>query len=205
LLAAVLFVSAGRLDLPFFWAYLGVNFALMAGLMAGVDPELMEERWHPAGERAQLLPLVLVGFPLFLAYLAIAGLDAGRFHWSRVPPGVQIGALVFFAASWALVDWAMVANRFFSSVVRIQTERGHHVVMLGPYRYLRHPGYAGAIIGFLSGPVVLGSWWALAAILPIVALVLRRTAAEDRFLREKLPGYAAYAERVRYRLLPGIW
>ena len=205
LLAAVLFVSAGRLNLAFFWAYLGVNLALMAGLMAGVAPELLQERWRPAGERKQLLPLVLVGFPLFLAYLTIAGLDAGRFHWSWVPPGVQIAALVLFAASWALVDWAMVANRFFSSVVRIQSERGHHVVTAGPYRYVRHPGYAGAIVGFLSGPIVLGSWWALAAMVPIAAFVFWRTAAEDRFLRGKLPGYAAYAERVSYRLLPGIW
>src|SRR5207249_4357953 len=102
------------------------------------------------------------------------------------------------------VDWAMI-NRFFSSVVRIQTERGHHVVTVGPYRYVRHPGYAGAIAGFLAGPVVLGSWWAIAAVVPIVAFVLWRTAAEDRFLREKLPGYADYAERVRYRLLPGVW
>jgi Putative protein-S-isoprenylcysteine methyltransferase len=205
LLAAVLFVSAGRLNLPFFWAYLGINVALMAGLMAGVDPGLMEERWHPAGERKQLLPLVLVGFPLYLGHLAIAGLDAGRFHWSRVPPGVQIGTLVLFAASWALVDWAMVANRFFSSVVRIQTERGHHVVTAGPYRYVRHPGYAGAIVGLVAGPIVLGSWWALSPVAPMVLFVLWRTVAEDRFLRQKLPGYAAYAERVRYRLLPGIW
>jgi protein-S-isoprenylcysteine O-methyltransferase Ste14 len=177
LLAGVLFLSAGRLNLRFFWAYLGVNLALMLGLMGRVDPELMEERWRPAGERKQLLPLVLVGFPLYLAHLAIAGLDAGRFHWSRVPTGVKIAALVLFAASWALVDWAMVANRFFSSVVRIQSERGHHVVTVGPYRYVRHPGYAGAIVGFLSGAVVLGSWWALATVVPIVAFVLWRTGA----------------------------
>lgn len=205
LVAAVLFVSAGRWDLSSFWAYLAVNAALMAGLMVGVDPELMEERWNPAAERRQLLPLVLVGGPLFLAYLAVAGLDAGRFHWSRVPPGLQVAALVLFAASWALVDWAMVANRFFSSVVRIQTERGHHVVTAGPYRYVRHPGYVGAIVGLVAGPIVLGSWWALSPVAPMVLFVLWRTVAEDRFLRQELPGYAAYAERVHHRLLPGIW
>jgi protein-S-isoprenylcysteine O-methyltransferase Ste14 len=201
----VLFVSAGRWDLPFFWAYVGVNLALMAALAAGVDPELMEERWHPAAERRQLLPLVLIGMPLYVGHLVIAGLDVGRYHWSQTRPGVQIAALALFAASWALVDWAMVANRFFSSVVRIQTERGHQVVTAGPYRYVRHPGYVGGIVGFVAGPVVLGSWWALAPLAPIVLFVLWQTAAEDRFLRAELPGYASYAERVRYRLLRGIW
>jgi protein-S-isoprenylcysteine O-methyltransferase Ste14 len=205
LVAAVLFVSAGRWDLPFFWAYLVVNAALMAGLMAGVDPELMEERWRPAAERRQLLPLVLVGVPLYLGYLAVAGLDAGRFHWSKMPRGLQVAGLALFAASWALVDWAMVANRFFSSVVRIQTERGQHVVTAGPYRYVRHPGYASAIVGLVAGPIVLGSWWALSPVAPMVLFVLWRTVAEDRFLRQKLPGYTAYAERVHDRLLPGIW
>jgi len=78
-------------------------------------------------------------------------------------------------------------------------------VTTGPYRYVRHPGYAGAIVGFLSGPILLGSWWALAAVVPMAASELWRTAAEDRFLRRRLPGYAAYAGHVRYRLLPGIW
>ncbi len=177
----------------------------MAALAAGVDPELMEERWHPAAERRQLVPLVLIGVPLYIGHLVIAGLDAGRYHWSRTRPGVQIAALALSAASWALVDWAMVANRFFSSVVRIQAERGHHLVTTGPYRYVRHPGYVGGIVGFLAGPVVLGSWWALAPLAPIVLFVLWRTAAEDRFLCAWLPGYASYAGRVRYRLVPGIW
>ena len=205
LIAAVLFVSAGRWDLPFFWAYLGVNVALMAALAGQVDPELMEERWDPAGGRRQLLPLVFCGTPLYVGHLVIAGLDAGRFHWSKIPNDIQVAGLVLFTVSWALVGWAMVANRFFSSVVRIQAERGHHVVTSGPYRYLRHPGYAAGIVGFLTGPLALGSWWALLPIVPVVAFVLWRTAAEDRFLRRELPGYAAYAERVRYRLLPGVW
>lgn len=89
LVAAVLFVSTGQWDLPFFWAYLAVNAALMAGLMAGVDPQLMEERWRAAAERRQLLPLVLVGVPLYVGYLAVAGLDAGRFHWSKMSPGLR--------------------------------------------------------------------------------------------------------------------
>jgi protein-S-isoprenylcysteine O-methyltransferase Ste14 len=122
-----------------------------------------------------------------------------------VSPHVQTVALVLFAASWALVDWAMVANRFFSSVVRIQVERGHHVVTTGPYRYVRHPGYAGGMVGLVLGPVALGSWWALVPLVPILIYVFWRTAEEDRFLRRELSGYAAYMERVRYRLIPGVW
>jgi len=106
LLATVLFVSAGRWDLPFFWAYVGVDLALMAALAAGVDPELMEERWHPAAERRQLVSLVLIGIPLYIGHLVIAGLDVDRYHWSRSRPGVQISALALFAASWAPVDRA---------------------------------------------------------------------------------------------------
>jgi protein-S-isoprenylcysteine O-methyltransferase Ste14 len=204
-LVVVLFVSAGRPNLPFFWVYVGVNLALMVGLAVGVDPELMEERWHPAAERRQLAPLLVVRVPLYVGHLAIAGLDVGRFHWSRVSPLAQITALVLFAASWALVDWAMIANRFFSSVVRIQMERGHHVVTTGPYRYVRHPGYAGGVAGFALKPVVLGSWWALVPLVPILVYVFWRTAVEDRFLRKELSGYAVYAERVRYRLIPGMW
>jgi protein-S-isoprenylcysteine O-methyltransferase Ste14 len=99
----------------------------------------------------------------------------------------------------------MVVNRFLSPVLRIQTERRHHLITAGPYQYVRHPGYAGAIVAFLSSPLALGSWWAFAPILPLVLLIARRAAAEDRFLHTHLPGYSEYAAQVRYRLLPGIW
>jgi protein-S-isoprenylcysteine O-methyltransferase Ste14 len=124
--------------------------------------------------------------------------------WS-VPVIVQAGALLSYAAGMGLSIWAMVANRFFSPVVRIQSERGHHVVRSGPYHALRHPGYTGVIIAALCGGIALGSWRSLVPMVPLVAVFLHRSALEDRFLREGLVGYADYAQRVRYRLVPGLW
>ena len=206
LLIALLFGSAGRWDLPFFWAFVAVNLALGLVGFFMVDPALQQERWHPAVRNREFWLVVLVGLPLYLAHLIIAGLDAGRFHWSdHVGRSAQIAALAVLAVSWAFVAWAVVVNRFFSPVVRIQTERGHQLITAGPYQYVRHPGYAGAIVAFPSGAVVLGSWWALVPVVPLVLLILKRTIAEDHFLRAQLTGYAEYAKRVNYRLLPGVW
>jgi protein-S-isoprenylcysteine O-methyltransferase Ste14 len=101
--------------------------------------------------------------------------------------------------------WASTVNRFFSPVVRIQTERGHHVVTDGPYRYARHPGYAGAILGVPCTALALGSWWALVPAAAFVLAVLRRITIEDQYLKDNLPGYPEYAEKVRHRVVPGLW
>ena len=114
-------------------------------------------------------------------------------------------ALVIFAAGLSLVTWAMHVNRFFSSAVRIQRERGHHVVTAGPYRWVRHPGYAGAIPAVVASGIALCSWLATGVGALGVPLLLWRTTAEDRVLRAELPGYGDYARSVRWRLLPGVW
>ncbi len=143
---------------------------------------------------------------LFFLHLVVALLDVGRFHWSGTLPRVlQVAAVIVFAASIAWVIWATAVNRFFSPVVRIQTERGHHLITTGPYRYMRHPGYIGMILGLPASALALGSWWSLVPALAYSLVILRRTALEDRFLTEQLDGYKSYAENVRYRLLPGIW
>ena len=105
----------------------------------------------------------------------------------------------------AVIFWAMWTNRFFSSVVRIQTERGHHVVQEGPYRLIRHPGYVGAILFGLATAVVLGSLWALIPAGLMAMLVVVRTALEDATLKRELAEYAAYACQVKHRLVPGVW
>ena len=118
---------------------------------------------------------------------------------------MRILALVLLVAGYALGAYALIENRFFSGVVRIQTERGHKVISSGPYRWVRHPGYSSAFLSYLAAPVLLDSYWALLpAVLLLVGLVIR-TRLEDCYLQENLEGYREYARKVRFRLLPGIW
>ena len=195
---------AGRTDLVMLNAYL-VLFAVVAlAVTLLVDPELVRERMRPqkGEDEARLLVIRL----LSLATFTIALLDIGRFHASdSVPRPVQIAALAVVAVGFLWVVWALAVNRFFVPVIRIQSERGHHVVDRGPYGWVRHPGYAGIVLGIPASALALGSWWALAPALAVAALFVRRAAHEDRFLRGHLEGYEQYASRVRHRLVPGVW
>jgi protein-S-isoprenylcysteine O-methyltransferase Ste14 len=143
---------------------------------------------------------------LFPATFITAGLDAGRFHWSPFfPIWLQFLALLAFIIGSAISSWAMAVNKFFSTIVRIQKERGHYVVTGGPYKLVRHPGYTGAIIVSISLPLLLGSVWALIpAIIGDIILIIR-TVLEDNTLKKELQGYDEYAKRVPRRLIPGIW
>jgi protein-S-isoprenylcysteine O-methyltransferase Ste14 len=200
----VLFGSAGRFDIAPFWEYLfvcSVSFVVAAFV---IDPALFQERVRPGGQPlgwqyyALLLPL--------LVHWCIAGLDVGRFHWSdSIAPALQLGALAIFAFAMGLMIWAMRVNRFFSSVIRLQEDRGHKLITDGPYRWVRHPGYTAGILLCLSSGIALGSWLSALPAVACIPLLLRRTVAEDRFLKENLKGYSAYADAVRYRLVPGIW
>lgn len=203
-LAAFLFTSAGRLDLPWFWTVLGLHAFMMFAALGLLDPGLMEERMKPGpGGRDRRLRAWLA--LCFVTQFIVAGLDVGRFGWSGpMPPAVQWTGLIVYAGGMILCLWAMSVNRFFSPVVRLQQERGHSLVTAGPYRYIRHPGYAGILLSACVG-IALGSWWSLSPLVLALGLILRRTALEDRFLRGSLEGYASYAERVRYRLVPGLW
>jgi protein-S-isoprenylcysteine O-methyltransferase Ste14 len=205
LVGALLFGCAGRWDLPMFWAYLGVwTAACLAGVFAA-DPTLFKERLRPGPGGKDYLTLI-VFTPVWLGQHVVAGLDVGRFHWSDgVPLAVQVLGLAATAAALAMVMWAMAVNRFFSSVVRIQTDRGHHLITTGPYRFVRHPAYAAFPFLMVGGGLALGSWTAALLGLLMVLPVLRRAAMEDRTLLAQLNGYADYARRVRYRLFPGVW
>jgi protein-S-isoprenylcysteine O-methyltransferase Ste14 len=205
LAAVALFASAGAVAIVTYWLYLAILAAVFIVSFLWLDPDLARERMRPGGKRPpialQLISAVLV------CHWIIAGLDHGRFHWSdTVPPWLQWLSLIALAASYALCLWAMHVNVFFSSIIRIQNDRGQVVVTTGPYAYIRHPGYlAGTVIMLVSG-LALDSWLAT-AFLAICALpfLFNRVTAEDRLLLSELPGYDAYAIRVRWRLLPGIW
>jgi protein-S-isoprenylcysteine O-methyltransferase Ste14 len=204
-LGACLFVPAGRWDLPWFWAYVGVWAAAMVAGSFLIDPTLVQERLRP-GPGGKDYGTVIVLSALMLGQSVIAGLDVGRFHWSDgVPPAVQVAGLLAVAAALAVVVWSMAINRFFSPVIRIQTDRGHRLVTSGPYRYVRHPAYAAFPFLMVGSGLALGSWLAALVGLLLVLPVLRHAALEDRVLREQLEGYAAYARQVRYRMFPGVW
>ena len=203
--AGLLFGSAGRMDLPFFWAYLGVFAAGLATSSVLVDPTLTRERLRP-GPGAKFYATDALIPVAWLGQYVVAGLDVGRFHWSdTVPFAAQVAALAAVALGLAFGIWATVVNRFFSTAVRIQTDRGHTVITTGPYRFVRHPGYAAFSFIFIVGGLALGSWLAAAVGLLQLPPFLLRTADEDRTLLAQLDGYKDYASRVRYRLLPGVW
>lgn len=196
---------AGRWDLPFFWAILVLLGAWTVAASATLDPELVHSRTHPAAPGPDRMLRGLLAL-LLVAHLVVAALDAGRAHWSdTVPFALRLIGLGGYGACLALVYRAMRANRFFIPAVRIQEERGHRVVRSGPYRLVRHPGYLGSGAGAVFGALALGSWLAFVPLLGALAVLVARTAFEDRFLQERLPGYEAYVRDVPYRLVPGIW
>ncbi len=158
------------------------------------------------GGRPIPLGLRLLNVVLLIHWI-IAGLDRGRMHWSdTVSPWLQAAGFLSTAAGYALVFWAMLVNRFSSSIVRIQSERGQYVVTSGPYAFIRHPAYAAGFLIIVASGVALGSWLAAAFLVAIgLPFLLYRAITEDRILQKQLPGYADYAQRVRWRLIPGIW
>lgn len=202
---AVLLALAGRFDLPWLWAYWTVGAATALALIQVIDPGLAAERRRPGPggvDRARRFVLAVGA----CAHLAVGWLDAGQFHWSDTVPGpLRVAGLAGYAAGLAWLFWAVSVNRFFSPVVRIQEERGHHLITRGPYRFMRHPGYAALIVVFPCSALAIGSWWAFVPALAEVALLLQRVVIEDRFLLEHLTGYAPYVATVPYRLVPGVW
>jgi protein-S-isoprenylcysteine O-methyltransferase Ste14 len=177
-------------------------------LLLRVHPDLIDERASSLdAENAKpwdkLLAPAMGLTPLLV--LAVAGLDQ-RFGWSPpFGPGLELIGLLLVALGYAIATWAMLSNRFFSGVVRIQTERGHEVVDSGPYRFVRHPGYAGSLLAGIGFPLALSSMWAWLPLLLVLVVTVVRTRLEDETLRQELPGYDAFSARTRFRLLPGVW
>jgi protein-S-isoprenylcysteine O-methyltransferase Ste14 len=209
---AVLFVAGGDWKWWAAWAYfaLGLLGVIVSRLIAlKVSPAMLHERSHaleakdaPAWDRVLVYVVAMVG-PMVV--LLVAGLDH-RHHWPpQAAAWVQMAGFVLLILAYAFSTWAMVSNPFFSAVVRIQSERGHHVVSSGPYAIVRHPAYAGGLVAILAGPLLLDALWALLPAACVALAMVIRTALEDRTLQAALPGYKDYAASVKYRLIPGLW
>jgi protein-S-isoprenylcysteine O-methyltransferase Ste14 len=210
ILILCLFLPAGTWAWSRGWLFLVVVTAasLLSTLyLRRVNPDVIAGRVN-RHERPRLWDLLLglLGLlPTMLAIPIVAALDDGRYQWSHVPWwGCLVGYALMIAGFFGMT-WAMSVNKFFEPSVRIQTDRGHKVIDTGPYAVIRHPGYAFGFLLFLGMPLVLGSLWALIPAVMLSPLLVARTVLEDRTLQNELPGYKEYAQRVRYRLLPGVW
>ncbi len=200
-------ISSGGFDWFMMWIYLGIIFLntfIMALLPA---EELLAERsqFRQGAKRWDIPIVLLMAWICPVAILIVAGLDI-RYGWTpQIPFVIRIIALVIGVGGIIIADWAMMANRFFSSFVRVQEDRGHQVVSKGPYQFIRHPGYAGGLIFNFASPLIIDSLWVFipVGILAIVTIV--RTTLEENTLKNELAGYREYVSRVRFRLIPFLW
>lgn len=209
-LGALLFWPAGTLYWPAAWLYLATTavLGLGAGLwLARVDPTLLKERMRPIMQKGQpaadkwfMLAFGVVAFGWFM----VVGLDR-RWHGSDMPMALPALGYALLLGATALMLRVVRENSFAAPVVKVQSERGHHVIDTGPYAWVRHPMYSGIVLYFAAMALLLGSWWGLALSPIFFALFSVRAGIEERALVDGLPGYADYLARVRYRLVPGVW
>ncbi|MFA5901769.1 MAG: isoprenylcysteine carboxylmethyltransferase family protein [Hyphomicrobium sp.] len=211
ILGAILFLSAGTLDWPEAWVLLvgsGGLGLVSAVIIARHDPQLIRERMRGPIQSKQkpwdkaLLAVVMV---LCIAMFVVAGLDAVRYHSSNMPVWLEVLGALAIGVGIYIFHVVMRTNSYATAVVRIQDERGHQVISTGPYAFVRHPMYTGAAFYFVGIALLLGSWYAVAIAVALIALFGLRAVWEENTLIAELPGYAAYAERVHYRLIPGVW
>jgi protein-S-isoprenylcysteine O-methyltransferase Ste14 len=205
-----LLLAAGTLAWPAAWIFIIIFAAMMAAISLMLlrhDPALLKERMKGLNQEGQprwdklLLLAIRILWP---AWLVLMGLDK-RYHWSAVPIAVQVLGFSGVMAAWFGFYAVFRTNTFLVPVVRLQTERGQRVISTGPYGVVRHPMYAAALVLFSSTPLMLGSWWGLLGALALLAVLVLRTSLEDRTLQQGLPGYADYARRIKYRLVPLLW
>lgn len=207
--AVLLFLPAGSLVWEKGWLF--VTVILVSGTAAfvylwRVNPEIYvaRGRFHKGTKRWDAVLLCFL-FPAMIAILVVAALDDGRFHWLPVPWWVVGPGYLLWLVGFAVIIWAEAVNKFFEPTVRIQTDRGHKVIDTGPYAIVRHPGYVAAIPFVVGLALSLGSFWALIPAGISCALLILRTQWEDQTLQAELPGYKEYTQRVRFKMIPGLW
>ena len=209
-LGAILFGSAGTFAWPEAWVYIIIQFGWSAAITVWLwshDIELLKDRLKFTKKSAKGWDkiLTLVSSPFYAAYLIIPGFDAVRYRWSDVPAWVEVLCFILVIMAFFWITWIMKVNTYLSRFVEIQEERGHKVITTGPYRFVRHPMYSGSTILLIALPVALGSLYALIPLAFCMVIIIIRTALEDKTLHNELEGYVAYAQKTKYRLIPGIW
>ena len=206
---AVIFVSAGRIDYPqgLIYVSLGLIMAILNYTVLRIDPELLKERSKPGdGTKKWDKTILGLSFLVTISMYIIAGLDTGRFHWSpEFHWSICLPGIILTASGQLLFLIAQKQNRFFSSTVRIQTDREHVVCDTGLYKTVRHPAYLGSIIQAAGFPLLFGSLWSIIPVSVLITLFIIRTALEDRTLRNELKGYPEYSDKTRYKIIPFIW
>jgi len=187
--------------LVYFFVYAG---SALAGILAK-GPSLQRE-WTKPGSGSRDRLMVYLQVPILCVHWVLGGLDVGRLGYSiDFPKGLWVAGCLLFVLSVALRCWSMRINEFYSSVVRLQSERGHTLIDRGPYQFVRHPGYLSAVVNYVSSGLAMGSWLSLIPILIVLPLYPRRIVIEERLLVNELPGYRDYTKRVPYRLIPFVW
>ena len=207
---STLFIAAGTLHWKRGWLFVAVYAVSMTAIGLAVEhwnPGLMVARTNRRHKDTKQFDKVFLRLHCALTGLlpALAGLDAVRFRWSSMPEWTAPVSVGLFLLASILIAWTLAVNPWAEFSVRIQTDRGHHVVSSGPYRYVRHPMYVGSLVMYPAMAGMLGSMWALALTGITVVLFVWRTSREDATLREELPGYREYAAETHYRLVPGLW
>jgi len=210
LIGVFFFGTAGTFSWPEAWIFIGIQFSwstVHALWLMKHNPELLKDRLAIVKKSTKSWDrfIQIVSTPFFLAFLVIPGLDAVRFQWSKVPTAVKVICFVLTAAAFIWISRVMKENTYLSRVVEIQAERGHKVITTGPYKYVRHPMYVATLVLFFCLPPALGSLYGLIPAFFAALTVVIRTHLEDKTLHKELEGYVEYAQKTKYRLIPGIW
>lgn len=204
------FGTAGTFSWPEAWIFIGIQFSwstVHAIWLMKHNPELLKDRMAIVKKSTKSWDrlIQIVSTPFFLAFLVIPGLDAVRFQWSNVPANVKIICFSLAVGAFIWISWVMRENTYLSRVVEIQKERGHKVITTGPYKFVRHPMYVATLVLFFCLPPALGSLYGLIPAFFAAVMVIIRTHLEDKTLHRELEGYSDFAQKTRFRLIPGIW
>lgn len=208
--AVILFVSAGRIDTPRAWIFVGIislHYPVSILILYKFNPELINQRARGIRQDTKSWDKVLMPAIVIMGYivLVVVGLDVGRFQWSSLSIHFAVLGFMLYIIAAILGNWAVITNPHFEPTVRIQKDRDHQVITTGPYKIVRHPGYVAAILFPVSISLIIGSVFGLIPAGINMLLLIIRTSLEDNTLQNELNGYSEYAKRVKYRLLPWVW